>query len=86
MHVVSHWGNDPDIESIRMSLNCEEHLDNDLYRRTLYAHTPILQEPPEDLDETWRSGVFLNGGGVDEYLTLARSFNSDAADALLDFT
>ena len=83
MHVVSHWGNDPDIESIRMSLNCEEHLDNDLYRRTLYAHTPILQEPPVDLDETWRSGVFLNGGGVDEYLTLARSYRY-TADALLD--
>lgn len=83
MHVAMQWESNPDIESIRISLNCEEHLDNDLYRRILYAHTPILQEPPEDLDETWRSGVFLNGGGVDEYLTLARSYR-DTADALLD--
>jgi hypothetical protein len=83
MHVAMHWEDDPDIESIRIGLNCEEYLDNDLYRRTLFAHTPILQEPPEGLDETWRSGVYLGAGGVDEYLTLARSYR-DTADALLD--
>jgi len=83
MHVAMYWEDDPDIESIRIGLNCEEHLDNDLYRRTLFAHTPILQEPPEGLDETWRSGVFLGAGGVDEYLALARSYR-DTADALLD--
>jgi len=82
MHVVMHWEPNADIESIRIGLNCEEHIDNDLYRRTLYAHTPILQEPPEGLDETWKNGVFLNGGGIDEYLTLARSYR-DTADALL---
>jgi hypothetical protein len=41
-----------------------------------------LQEPPEDLDETWRHGIFL-GGGVDEYLELARSYKQ-SAEALLD--
>jgi hypothetical protein len=42
-----------------------------------------LQEPPDDLDETWRHGIFLNGGGVDEYLELARSYKQ-SADALLN--
>ena len=27
------------------------------YRDLLDAHTPILQEPPDDLDETWRHGI-----------------------------
>jgi hypothetical protein len=82
MHVVMHWGPDPDIESIRASLNCEEHVGNDLYRRTLHDHTPILQDAPDWLDETWTHGVFLNGGGVDEYLALARSYRHTAETLL----
>lgn len=82
MHVVMHWGPNPDIESIRISLNCEEHVSNDLYRRTLYEHTPILQDAPDWLDEIWTHGVFLNGGGVDEYLTLARSYRHTAETLL----
>lgn len=82
MHVVMHWEKHPDLESIRIGLNCDEHY-NDRYRDLLYQHTPLLQEPPDDLDETWRHGIFLNGGGVDEYLELARSYKQ-SAEALLD--
>jgi hypothetical protein len=83
MHVAMHWEENPDIENIKAGLNCEDHYNNDQYREMLYQHTPLLQEPPDDLDETWRHGIFLNGGGVDEYLELARSYKQ-SADALLD--
>ena len=61
------------MEAIRMGVNQQEFYQDDEDREILYLHTPILQEPPDDLDETWRHGIFLNGGGVDEYLELARS-------------
>lgn len=83
MHVVMQWEPKPDIESVRVSLNCEEHIGNDLYRRILQDHTPILQPAPDWLDEMWTHGVFLNGGGVEEYLALARSYR-DTADTLLE--
>jgi hypothetical protein len=82
MHVAMHWEEHPDMEAIQIGLNREDQYDDE-YRAILYRNTPILQEPPEDLDETWRHGVFLNGGGVDEYLELARSYRQ-SADALLD--
>ena len=83
MHVCMHWEGEPDFANIEMGLNCEDHYENEQYRDMLYLHTPLLQEPPEDLDETWRYGIFLNGGGVDEFLELTRSYRESAA-ALLD--
>jgi hypothetical protein len=78
-----HWEHYPDIEAIQAGLNCDDHRENPRYRQILYSHTPLLQEPPEDLDETWRHGIFLNGGGVEQYLELARSYRQ-SAEALLD--
>ena len=74
MHVAMHWEEHPDMENIRNGLNCEDHYDNDQFRNILYQHTPLLQEPPDDLDETWRHGIFLNGGGVID-LELARNYS-----------
>lgn len=82
MHVCMHWEDNPDLENIEAGLNCHDHYDNDRYIQMLYTHTPLLQEPPEDLDETWRHGIFLNGGGVGEFLELARSYKQ-SADTLL---
>ncbi len=82
MHVATHWEEHPDIEAIQIGLNREDHHDDE-YRKVLYRHTPILQEPPDDLDETWRHGIFLNGGAVDGYLELARSYQQ-SAEALLE--
>lgn len=70
-------------EEIRAGLDREDHHDNDRYRDILYAHTPILQEPPDDLDETWRHGILLVGGGVEGYLALARNYR-ESAEALLE--
>ncbi len=82
MYVAMHWEEEPDMEAIGIGLNCEDHYD-DYYREILYRNTPILQEPPDDIDETWRHGIFLNGGGVNEYLELARSYKQ-SAEALLN--
>ena len=81
-YVVMHWDENPDIEDIKIGLNREEHFE-ETYRKFIYQATPILQEPPDDLDETWRHGILLNGGGVDGYLELARSYKQ-SADALLE--
>jgi hypothetical protein len=83
MHVCMHWEETPDFENIEAGLNCEDHYHNEQYREMLYSHTPLLQDPPEDLDETWRHGIFLNGGGTDQFLELARSYKQ-SADTLLD--
>ena len=80
--VAFYWEDHPDTEEIQARLGSEDHFD-DRFRKILYQHTPILQEPPEGLDETWRHGVFLSGGTVDSYLSLARSYK-ESADALLD--
>jgi len=80
IHVALHWEGEPDVEAIRIGLDYGNH---DEYRHFLYQNTPILQDPPEDLDETWTHGILLNGGGLCEYLELARNYKR-SADALLD--
>lgn len=70
------------VDEIHAGLAREDHYDNDQYRHLLYVNTPILQEPPDDLDETWRHGILLVGGGVDGYLTLARNYRQCAQTML----
>lgn len=82
IYVAMHWEEEPDIEAIRIGLNRENHYE-DGYREMLYRNTPILQEPPDDLDETWRHGILLNGGSVNEFLELARNYRQ-TAEAILD--
>lgn len=60
IYVAMHWEDDPDMEAIRMGLNGENHYE-DRYREILYRHTPLLQEPPGDLDETWRQRQRVSG-------------------------
>ena len=48
----------------------------------LYLHTPLIQEPPDDLDETWRHGILLVRGGRYEYLELARNYRHVAETML----
>jgi hypothetical protein len=82
MYVCARSEGGESIEDIRTGLDREDHFD-DQYRDLLYAHTHILQEPPDDLDETWRHGILLIGGGVNGYLALARNYR-ESADTLLD--
>jgi hypothetical protein len=83
MYICDLSTSDEPSDEIRAGLGRECHYDNDRYREIVYAHTPILQEPPDDLDETWRHGILLNGAGVDGYLTHARNYR-ESAETLLE--
>jgi hypothetical protein len=82
VYLSEYWGSDPDIESIESGLNQENHHDERFVER-LYLHTPLLQEPPDDLDETWRHGVLWVGGHGQERFELARNYRY-AAEKMLE--
>lgn len=81
-YVCTKWDAKPDLDSIRAGLNDNEHYEEEFCER-LYFHTPLLQEPPDDLDETWRHGFLLCGAGMQGYLELARNYRY-VAENLLD--
>lgn len=81
LYVGSEWEDSPDIEAIKVGLNMENHHE-DPFREHLYWHTPLLQEPPPDLDETWRHGILLVGAGRYERFELARNYRSVAESML----
>jgi len=80
-YVWHEWEDEPDIEAIKIGLNAENHYE-EAFVEHLYMHTPLIQEWPDDLDETWRHGILLVGGGRHEYLELARNYRH-VADTML---
>jgi len=72
-YVGNNWEDDPDLETIKIGLNREEHHE-ERFVEHLYLHTPLLQEPPDDLDETWRHGVLWTGGDGQKRFELARHY------------
>ena len=81
MYIWNHWEEEPDVECIKVGLNQGEHYE-DSFVEHLYLHTPLIQELPDDLDETWRHGILLAGGGRYEYLELARNYRHVAETML----
>lgn len=83
-YVCGYWEENPDFENIKYGLNCDHHRDEP-YRELVAAATPLFQEPPEDLDETWRHGALVGGivTGTFDRLTLADSYKR-AGDILVD--
>ena len=80
-YVGNEWEDQPDIENIKIGLNVEDHHEP-IFVEHLYLHTPLLQEPPDELDETWHHGILLCGGGRHEYLELAHNYR-DVAESML---
>ncbi len=81
-YVMNEWEDDPDLGAIKIGLNREEHFAAP-YIEHLYLHTPLLQDPPEGMDETWRHGILFSGGGRShEYLELARNYRLVAESTL----
>jgi len=80
-YISGRWEAEPDTEAIKNELSWDENWD-DQFQEKLYWHTPLLQELPDDLDETWRHGVVLCGGGRYEYFELARNYKY-VADSML---
>jgi hypothetical protein len=81
-YVWHEWEDDPDIEAIKIGLNLGNHHEEPFIEH-LYLHTPLLQEPPDDLDETWRHGFLWVGGHGQSRFELARNYRY-AAEKLLD--
>jgi hypothetical protein len=81
-YVWHEWEDNPDVEVIKIGLNHEEHFEEPFIEH-LYMHTPLLQEPPDDLDETWRHGFLWVGGHGQSRFELSRNYRY-AAEKLLD--
>lgn len=82
-YVYMYWEHDPDYESIKIGLNTSSHFE-ERYDQFLTTVTPLFQEPPEDLDETWRHGTLIGGmAGVSDTFALAESYKL-AGDLLVD--
>jgi hypothetical protein len=81
IYVQHYWDEAPDVEIIKIGLRHEEHY-QDAFVERLYLHTPLIQEPPEGIDETWRHGILLGGAGRYEYLELARNYRHVAETML----
>ena len=81
-YICARWEANPDLEAILDGLNDDAHHEKE-FCELLYLHTPLLQELPDDLDETWRHGILMCGAGGQEYLELARNYRY-VAENLLD--
>ena len=82
-YVSMYWEDEPDLESIKMGLNCEEHLEQP-YNDLMASLTPLFQYPPDNLDETWTHGTLIGGmAEIGDTFALAESYKL-AADILVD--
>lgn len=82
-YVYTYWENEPDYELIKNGISTDSHFEEP-YNRFLTTITPLFQELPEDLDETWMYGTII--GGMDRarnVFDLAESYKL-AGDVLVD--
>ena len=68
--IYYYWEDTPDIEYIRTLLNQEHHLE-DMFVEFAYLNTPVFQEPPEELDDTWTHSILINGMALRRHLDIA---------------
>lgn len=69
-YVAYYWEQDPDLDSIKAGLNGGEHL-TEPYTSVLTGVLPLFQEPPDDLDDTWRHGALIGGMTSEAFDTFA---------------
>jgi hypothetical protein len=81
MYIQHYWEDDPDVECIQIGLNRGEQYE-EAFLEHLYMHTPLIQEPPDGLDESWRHGILLVGSGRYEFVELARNYRCFAETML----
>jgi DNA-binding transcriptional MerR regulator len=75
------WESDPDLENIHACLNTGDQ-DSDRYVELVHLATPVFQEVPADLDETWHHGVLLSSMWLRPTIEVARAYKY-AADELV---
>lgn len=82
-YVSMYWEDQPDLESIRIGLNTDCHFEEP-YNSLLTSVTPLFQELPEGLDESWRHGTVVGGmSEIGDRFFLAESYKL-AGDMLVD--
>ncbi len=80
--LVNHyWEDEPDLEHIQALLNSGEH-NGELFVTFVQQHTPVFQEVPDDLDETWTHGVLFSSMWIRPLIEVARAYKY-AADELV---
>lgn len=81
MLISDHWSDDPDLEEIHDLLNSHQH-DGDWYVDAARLQTPIFQDVPDEIDESWQHGCLISGMASRDWLSLARSYKL-AGDVLV---
>lgn len=79
--VFYYWEDGADYEHIHAMLNSGDH-ESEIFIEHAQLHTPIFQEPPDDIDETWQHGAIVGGMGFRDRRQVARSYKL-AADQLV---
>ena len=82
-YISYHWEEEPDIQSIVLSLNAGEHKEFPFYEIVTQVK-PFFMEPPEELNADWRHGALCGtfGSYVDR-LSLAQEYKM-AGDLLVE--
>ena len=76
------WEDDPDLENINACLNTGDQ-NSDRYVELVHLNTPIFQDVPNDLDESWNHGVLLNTMWHQSAIEVARAYKY-AGDKLVE--
>lgn len=82
-YVSMYWEDQSDLESIKIGLNTESHFEEP-YDDLVGSVTPLFQELPENLDESWRHDTVIGGmAEIGDAFALAESYKL-AGDVLVD--
>lgn len=82
-YIHMYWEDQPDYEAIKIGLNTDSHFEEP-YDEFLTTVTPLFQELPENLDESWRHGTVIGGmAEISDTFALAESYKL-AGDTLVD--
>ncbi len=79
--VFYYWEDDPDYEHIHAMLNSGDH-ESESFIEHAQLHTPIFQEIPDEIEETWQHGAVIGGMAFRDRRQVARSYKL-AADQLV---
>lgn len=79
--VFYYWDDDPDYEYLHAMLNSNEH-ESETFFEYAQLHTPLFQEIPDEIDETWQHGAVIGGIAFRDRRQVARSYKL-AADELV---
>lgn len=81
--IADHWEEEStDWEHIRAMLNCGEHHHEERFVQFARLHSPVFQDVPDEIDETWQHGALIGGMAMHDWIQVARSYKM-AADELV---